>query len=132
MKKKYVLDAGALSVYFAGNIKVKKYFDEIFNNTATGFVCEINLAEFYYKSIKFLGIEATEIRYLAIRKKLNVIAPDVKLTRDAAKLKARFERAISLADAYAIALTNHVKGELITTDSKIHKLQLIKTHLIKI
>lgn len=132
MKKKHVFDAGVISLYFAGRDDVKRYFNEIFKGDAEGFICEVNLAEFYYKAIKKIGLEATEIRYIAIREKLNVGTPDEKMTRDAARIKARHENTLSLADSYTIALNEKVKGTLLTTDSGIKNSKETKTILIKI
>ncbi len=132
MKKKYVFDAGVISLYFAGREDVKTFFNKIFKGTAEGYICEVNLAEYYYKAIRKIGREAAEIRFLSIRSKINVVSPEMELTREAAKIKAKYEKLISLADAYAIALTKKVKGILLTTDSKIRDLKEVETILIKI
>ena len=67
MKSKYIIDSGVLALYFAGDQRVKKYFDEIFRGSSEGYLCEINLAKFYYKSAEKLGIDAADVRYEAIR-----------------------------------------------------------------
>ena len=47
---RYIIDAGALTIYFASNERVKRYIDQILRGEAEGYICEINLAEFYYKT----------------------------------------------------------------------------------
>ena len=131
MKKKYVFDAGVLSLYFSGHSETKLYFDAVFKKQALGYVCEVNLAEYYYKAIKNFGITATEIRYTSLRNTLIVISPNENLTRLAARLKAKFITILSLADAYAIALNNVVRGMLLTTDKKLFELKITKAKLLE-
>ena len=52
---------------FSGDRRIKRYFDEIFSGEAVGYILEINLAEFYYKTAEKLGLEIAEIRYKVIR-----------------------------------------------------------------
>ena len=61
-----------------------------------------------------------------------MVSPGIELTRETAKIKAKYEKSISLADAYAIASTKKVKGILLPTDSKIRDLKEVETILIKI
>ena len=76
MKKKYVFDAGVVALYFSGHKESKLYFDDVIKKRAYGYICEVNLAEYYYKSLQKLGVEATEIRYISLRNSLTVISPD--------------------------------------------------------
>ncbi|RLG78309.1 MAG: DNA-binding protein [Thermoprotei archaeon] len=120
MKSKYVIDAGALALYFAGDRRVKKYFDEILRGISEGYLCEINLAEFYYKTAEKLGIDAADIRYEAIRASpINQIPVEGELTREAAKVKLKLRDKVSLADAFLVALTYRVRGIALTTDPVI-------------
>jgi len=66
VESRYVIDAGILALYFAGDQRVKKYFNEIFQGVSEGYLCEVNLAEFYYKTAEKLGIDTADIRYEAI------------------------------------------------------------------
>jgi len=120
VKSKYVIDAGALALYFAGDRRVKKYFDEILRGISEGYLCEINLAEFYYKTAEKLGIDAADIRYEAIRASpINQIPVEGELTREAAKVKLKLRDKVSLADAFLVALTYRVRGIALTTDPVI-------------
>ncbi len=48
LKKRYVLDAGVLALYFAGSRDAKKYIDMIYDGVVEAFMCEVNVAEFLY------------------------------------------------------------------------------------
>jgi predicted nucleic acid-binding protein len=117
--RSYVLDAGALSLYYAGAASVKPYFERIFSGKARGFVSEVNLAEFYYKTAEKKGIETAEVWYLQVRNSsIRVVAPDERITRAAALWKVK-KRELSLADCFAIATREATAQLLVTTDSTI-------------
>jgi len=117
VKSRYVIDAGALALYFAGDQRVKKYFDEILQGASEGYLCEVNLAEFYYKTAEKLGVDAADIRYEAIRASpIKQVPVKGELTREAAKVKLRYGGKVSLADAFLIALARWVGGVALTTD----------------
>ena len=123
MKRKYVVDAGVLALYFAGDRRVKKYFDEIFQGLSEGYLCEVNLAEFYYKTAEKLGVNVADIRYEAIRSSsISQVPVEGELTREAAEIKLKYRGKVSLADAFLIALTYYVKGIALTTDSRIKEI----------
>src|SRR5208337_1780506 len=65
--RSYALDAGVLSLYYAGAASVKPYFDRVLSGKARGFVSEVNLAEFYYKTAEKKGIGTAEVWYLQVR-----------------------------------------------------------------
>jgi len=120
MKTKYVIDAGALALYFAGDEKAKSYIDRILDGKAEGYMCEVNLAELYYKMASIHGRELADIKYEAIRESPIKLVPAAgELTRQAELVKLTYRRRISLADAYLIALARHVRGSVITTDTTI-------------
>ena len=48
MKKKYVIDAGVIALYFAGDQKVKEIVNDVYSGRAEAYMCEINIAEFLY------------------------------------------------------------------------------------
>lgn len=122
-RSKYVIDAGVLALYFAGERSVKKYFDEILRGAATGYLCEVNLAEFFYKTAEKLGLDVAEVRYEAIRNSPIIQVPaEGELTREAARVKAKHRRRTSLADAYLIAVARQVNGLVLTTDSAIKEI----------
>lgn len=133
MKAKYVLDAGVLALYFAGDERVKKYVDRILRGDAEGYVCEVNLAEFYYKTAEKLGLDEADIRYEAIRASpIKQVPAAGSLTKEAARIKLTYRRQISLADAYLIALARQVKGKVLTTDSILKKILKDKCILLEV
>ncbi len=133
MGNRYVIDAGVLALYFAGDREVKKYFDEIIRGKADGYLCEVNLAEFYYKSAEKIGLETTDIRYEAVRSSpIKQVPVEGELTREASRIKLRYRGKISLADAFLIALTYRVKGIALTTDPMVKEILRDKCRLFKV
>jgi len=132
LKAKLVFDAGAISLYYAGDKRIKSYFDSIFSKAKLGFVSEVNLAEFYYKTAEKFGLQTAETRYTLTRRAQIIVAPDEAITRDAAKLKLKYHDKLSLADCFAIstAINNHCT--LITTDNKIREVKEVRTVYLEV
>jgi predicted nucleic acid-binding protein len=108
-----------LSLYYAGAASVKPYFDRVLSGKARGFVSEVNLAEFYYKTAEKKGIGTAEVWYLQVRaSRIKVVAPDEQITRASALWKVK-KRELSLADCFALATKECVAQVLLTTDSTI-------------
>jgi uncharacterized protein len=121
--KSYAVDAGAISLYYSGDQKVRPYFDRILDGRTLGFISEVNLAEYYYKSVEKLGKQTTEIRYLQTRQsRFNIVSPDVSITRKAALWKVK-RRDLSLADCFALATLEEKAQILLTTDPVFRELQ---------
>lgn len=117
--RSYALDAGVISLYYAGTAAVKPYFERIFSGKARGLVSEVNLAEFYYKTAEKKGIETAEVWYLQVRRsRIKVVAPNEQITRQAALWKVR-RKNLSLADCFAIATREAGADVLLTTDSTL-------------
>ncbi len=120
MKIKYLFDAGVLSLYFAGDRRVKKYFDMVFNGEAEGYILEVNLAEFYYKTAQVMGLDAAEIRYRMLRNsEFKFITPSGDATREAAKIKFKNRNRLSLADSFLIATAKTIGAVVLTTDKNL-------------
>ena len=133
MKNRYIFDAGALALYFAGNDKVKDYFNKVFDMEVEGFILEINLAEFYYKTAEVLGLEVAEIRYRMIRNsELKQLSAVDEVTRKAAIVKLRNKNKLSLADSFLIAEAEDLDARIITTDKSIKEVATNRTIYIKI
>jgi len=114
-----VFDAGVVSLYYAGDAAVKPYFDRVFSGRARGFVSEVNLAEFYYKTSDKKGINTAEVWYLQIRRsRVKVTPPNEQITRQAALWKVK-KKELSLADCFAAATNEAKSGLLLTTDSTL-------------
>ena len=117
--RSYVFDAGAISLYYAGSEAVRPYFLRVFSGKARGFVSEVNLAEFYYKTAEKKDLQSAEVWYLQVRRsRINVVSPNEQITRQAALWKVR-RKALSLADCYALATRENVRALLLTTDSTL-------------
>ena len=124
MKRKYVLDAGVLALYFAGREEAKKYIDEVYSGRAEAYICEVNLAEFIYNYARVFEWEAAVSRHSLIRNSpIKVVGLDEELTVEAARLKLRYYKMLSLADCYLVALARKKKAYIITTDEDIKNVE---------
>ena len=113
----YVFDAGTFSLFYAGAKAVKPYFDRVSSGRARGFVNEVNLAEFYYKTAEKMGMTTAELRYVQVRRsKIRCVSPGEQTTRRAAIWKVQ-SRDLSLADCFALATWEDKAETLLTTDS---------------
>ncbi len=125
--KKYVIDTGVLLLHLIGDERVRTYFNEVSRGNARAFICEINLAEYYYKVCEKLGKEIAEIRYHQIRESgLEVVAAGEELTKTAGEKKCRYRGKLSLADCFSLALAELKKAVLLTTDSELAQIKEIK------
>ena len=115
--RSYVFDAGVISLFYAGARGVKPYFDKVHSGRARGFVSEVNLAEFYYKTVEKVGMTTAELRYVQVRSsKLRCVPTNEQTTRRAAVWKVE-RRGLSLADCFALATREDKAEVLLTTDS---------------
>ena len=121
MTPRLVLDTGVLTLYFAGDPRVRSFLNEIDEERAVGLVSEVNLAEYYYKTCRGLGKETADIRYFMIRGSKLLVVGDEQLTRLAALEKCRQELDFSLTDCFALALAKREKATLLTSDSELKK-----------
>lgn len=129
---KLAFDAGAISLYYAGDKRIKPYFDSVFSKAKLGFISEVNLAEFYYKTAEKLGLQTAETRYRFTRTSQIIVAPDEMITRDAAKLKLKYHDKLSLADCFAISTAINHQCTLITTDKSIKQVKEVATVYIAV
>ncbi len=125
--RSYLLDAGFLALHYSGNKEAKSYFDRILSNKATGFVSEVNLAEFYYKTGQQKGLDTAETWYLQVRQAgFRIISPDEQITRRAALWKIK-RNDISLADCFALSTLEEFAQILLTTDSVLSEIKGINS-----
>ena len=133
MKRRYVLDAGVLALYFAGRRDVKKYIDEVYSGRAKAFICEVNVAEFLYNYARIFGWDAALSRHNLLRNSpIDIVSVDEDLTINAAKLKLKYYNVLSLADCYLIALAKKNKAKVITTDPDVRNVNEVPTILIPV
>jgi predicted nucleic acid-binding protein len=117
--RSYVFDTGVISLYYAGAKAVKPYFDSVHEGRARGFVSEVNLAEFYYKTVEKVGMSTAEHWYMQVRRsKIRCVSPNEQITRLAAHWKVK-RRELSLADCFALATREDKAETLLTTDSPL-------------
>ena len=77
MKWRYVLDAGPLSLLFAGKQETKKYFEDMYRGEITIYMSEVNLAEFLYLYILKMGKDTAMARHRYIRNSpIQIISPN--------------------------------------------------------
>jgi len=128
-----VLDSWALIAFFedeAAAAAVEAILFQAIQTQRPLLLSVINWAEVYYTTLREVSIDAAESRVREIETlgiELVEIGGDLKLARQAARLKAR--GGISLADAFAAALTQQRQAELLTGDPEFKVLQKdIKIH----
>lgn len=126
MKPALVLDAGTVSLFFAGDSRVAQYFTRIDQQKAAGLITEVNLAEYYYKTCQKLGRETADIRYFMLRNSRLLTIGDENLTRLAGLEKCRQQLDLSLADCFALALAKRENAILLTTDSELRKVKEVQ------
>jgi len=133
LKRRYVLDAGVLALYFAGSRDARKYIDMVYEGVAEAFICEINVAEFLYNYARVFGWDAALAKHSLLRNSpVNIVGIDEALTIEASKLKLKYYNTLSLADCYLIALAKQNKATIVTTDQNIKKAGEAPTTLIPI
>ena len=131
MRRRYVLDAGILALYFAGREDVKRYINEVYSGKAEAYMCEINVAEFLYNYARVFGWDAALTKHSLIRNSpISIVSVERDLTIEAAKLKLKYYSVLSLADCYLIALAKKSKATVVTTDPGIESVGIVPTVLI--
>ena len=131
MKSKFVIDTGVLTLFYAGEARVKPYFDQIHNGKAEGLMMSVNLSEHFYKTCQKLGRQTANLRYYQSRTILTIAETSEELALTAGTEKCR-RSTLSLADCFALALAKSVKGTLLTTDSELGKVKDVDVKLFKV
>lgn len=127
----YVVDTGALSLYYAGDERVRPFFAEIADGRAHGYIASTNLAEHYYKVCQKQGRETATVRFHQTKTILELVLPDADLARAAGLAKCRYNR-LSLTDAFAVALAEKLGGTLLTTDETLLEVREIRARNFEI
>src|SRR6266498_6086211 len=122
--KRIVFDSFALIAFFrkeTGYEIVRDFLVKISNDEAEGYITTVNIGEVYYMICrKSNSKNAEEAIHALLHFPLQIIEADLKLTLEAAKLKAKYS--FSFADAFAAALTINKKATLITGDDEFDTL----------
>jgi len=133
LKKRYVLDAGILALYFAGSKKAKEYIDAVYEERIKAFMCEVNVAEFLYNYAKVFGWKAALVKHSLLHNSpIRIVGINESLTVEAARLKLKYYKRLSLADCYLIALAKQREAEIITTDADVKEVSEVPTVLLSI
>lgn len=130
--ERYVLDSFALLAFLedeAGATEVQGILRAC-EKTAEGWLSIVNFGEAVYITEREQGLQAAQ-RVIAIvdQLPLRVVEADRARTFAAAHVKAR--RALSYADAFAVALALEVQGKVVTGDPEFKKAEdLVSVHWI--
>ena len=123
--KNIVFDSYALIALFRqepGYELVRELLVKIAADEREGYITTINIGEVYYMTCRKSNQKNAEAALDALLKfPLQMIDADLKLSLEAAKLKAKY--ALSYADAFAAALTIVKKATLITGDDEFESLK---------
>lgn len=123
--KRYVFDSYALLAFLEdepGAAEVENALRELLAGQAEGWLCVINWGEIYYTAMREQGEKvAEEVVAILSQYPLQLVEVDRTLTREAARLKARFR--IAYADCFAAALARQCKATVLTGDPEFRALE---------
>jgi ribonuclease VapC len=116
-----ILDAHALLTYLEkepGYEKVKAAFLDAVEKDTNLLMTSVNFGEVYYIVLRECGQQkADEIEKVVQTLPIEIVDVDLALTKEAARLKAKYR--ISYADCFAAALAKITrKGEILTGDKE--------------
>ena len=122
--KKIVFDSYAFIAFFrqeSGHELVRDLLVKMANDESEGYITTVNVGEVYYMISRKSNQKNAETAVDALLKfPLHIIEADLKLSLEAAKLKAKYP--LYYADAFAAALTVQKKAVLITGDDEFDAL----------
>ena len=105
-----------------GYQKVKSLLIDCRNQTAIGYMNQINLGEVYYKTIRAVGLrEAKNFLENFLRLPITTIPPDSELIWKASEIKA--EHSISYADCFAAATALRYQAAILTGEPEFKKIE---------
>jgi predicted nucleic acid-binding protein len=127
------LDTGIFALYFGNDAHVRDLINDILKGRIVAHTCELNLAEYYYKTCEKSGREVAIMTTESIRgTPIKIHQPDESLTSEAGLLKCKHRGKISLADSYLLAVAKIYNCRLFTTDSILKEVDLVPTTLLKV
>jgi predicted nucleic acid-binding protein len=105
-----------------GYQKVKALLIECRDQSATGYMNQVNVGEVYYKTIRAVGLETAK-KFLEnfFRLPLSLILPDSNLIWKASEIKAEYP--ISYADCFAAATAVQYEASILTGDPEFKKVE---------
>jgi len=123
--KRYVLDSFAVLAYLyneTGAEKVKDVLVLALNDKAEIFISSVNWAEVAYISKRKSGVNGWQAAASSLtRLPIEIVPADIELANIASEFKCKYR--ISLADAFAAALTKSKKAELLTGDPEFKQVE---------
>ena len=123
--KRILFDAHAILKWTQkekGYQKVKSLLVECRNQSALGYMNQINLGEVYYKTIRAVGLdEAKKFLENFLRLPLSIILPDSDLIWKSSEIKAQYP--ISCADCFAAATAIKYEATILTGDTEFKKIE---------
>jgi predicted nucleic acid-binding protein len=123
--KKIVFDAHAILKWTqkeTGYQKVKSQLIACREQSALGYMNQINLGEVYYQTIRAIGLEeAQKFFENFFRLPLSLILPDSDLIWKSSEIKA--QHAISYADCFAAATALRYEAVILTGDPDFKKIE---------
>jgi predicted nucleic acid-binding protein len=126
--KSYIIDAGVLALHFIDDPRIKPFINELTQKKAQFFICDVNLSEYYYKVCEKLGKETADVRYHQVRgSDIISVSTDEELTKMAGEKKYKHRGKLSLADCFALALSQIKKATILTTDSELAKVKEVES-----
>jgi predicted nucleic acid-binding protein len=123
--KRILFDAHAILKWTQkerGYQKVKSLLVACREQSALGYMNQINLGEVYYRTIRAVGLEEAK-KFLEnfLRLPLSIILPDSELIWKASEIKAEY--AISYADCFAAATALRYEAAILTGDPEFKKIE---------
>ena len=105
-----------------GYQKVKALLIECRDQSAIGYMNQVNVGEVYYKTIRAVGLEeAKKILENFFRLPLSLILPDSNLLWKASEIKAEYS--VSYADCFAAATAIRYEASILTGDPEFKKVE---------
>lgn len=123
----YLWDTGALFLYFADHLEAKTLMEKIERDQAKGYIPQLVLVEFFYKTVEKLGKQVAEYQLILLKESKNSIVGmhDNQIT-DIGLLKLN-NRTLSMVDCVIGVLSKLYKTTIITTDGDFDNLKMVKT-----
>ena len=123
--KRILFDAHAIVKWTQkerGYQKVKSLLVACREQSALGYMNQINVGEVYYKTIRAVGLEEAK-KFLEnfFRLPLSIINPDSELIWKASEVKAEYS--ISYADCFAAATALRYEAAILTGDPEFKKIE---------
>ena len=130
-QKLYLWDTGALFLYFADHYEAKTLMKKIESIQARGYIPQLVLVEFFYKTMEKLGRQTAEYQLTILKESKNIIIGIKDDLISGIGLIKLSNRNLSLADCVIGVLCKLHKTIVITTDGDFDNLKELKSINLK-